>query len=73
MKSKTMIVVSVATTLTLLASSVPAVRAQDADAVSMSLIECLTQALDNNLELEIAKKDPEIAWNNVLFDRFWYR
>ena len=64
-----MIVVSVATTLTLLASSVPAVRAQDADAVSMSLSECLSQALENNLDLAIAKKDPEIAGLNVTFQK----
>jgi len=68
-KSRTTILVSLATTLALVASSVPAVRAQDADAVPMSLSECLTQALENNLDLAIAKKDPEIAWNDVLFQK----
>jgi len=68
-KSRTMILVSLATTLALFAASVPAVRAQDADAVPMSLSECLTQALDNNLDLAIAKKDPEIAGLNVTFQK----
>jgi outer membrane protein len=67
--SRTKILVSLATTLALFASSVPAVRAQDVDAVPMSLSECLSQALDNNLDLAIAKKDPEVAWNNVLFQK----
>ena len=58
MKSRTTILVSLATVAALIASSVPAVRAQGADEVPMSLSECLSQALDNNLDLAIAKKDP---------------
>ena len=69
MKSRTMILVSLATIGTLVTSSVHAVRAQDADAVPMSLSECLSQALDNNLDLAIAKKDPEVAWNDVVFQK----
>jgi outer membrane protein TolC len=61
--------VSLATIGALVASSLPAVRAQDADAVPMSLSECLNQALGNNLDLAIAKKDPEVAWNDVLFQK----
>jgi outer membrane protein len=61
--------VSLATSAVLIASSVPAIRAQDADAVPMSLSECLTTALENNLELTIAKKDPEIAGLNVTFQK----
>jgi outer membrane protein TolC len=52
-----------------MASSVPAIRAQDADGVPMSLSECLSLALDNNLDLAIAKKDPEIADLNVTFQK----
>ena len=33
----------------------------------MSLAECLTAALENNLDLAIAKKDPEIADQDVMF------
>jgi outer membrane protein TolC len=64
-----MILVSLATSTALFASSVPAVRAQDADAVPMSLSDCLTAALENNLDLAIAKKDPEIADLNVTFQK----
>ena len=67
MKSRRMILVSLATIGALVASSVPAVRAQDADAVPLSLAECLSMALENNLDLAIAKKDPEIADLNVTF------
>lgn len=69
MKSRRMILVSLATIGALVASSVPAVRAQDADAVPMSLAECLNKALENNLDLAIAKKDPEIADLNVTFQK----
>jgi len=68
-KSRRMILVSLATIGALVASSVPAVRAEDADVVPMSLAECLSQALDNNLDLAIAKKDPEIADLNVTFQK----
>jgi len=68
-KSRTTILVSLATTLALFASSVPAVRAQDVDAVPMSLSECLSGALENNLDLAIDKKNPEVAWNEVLFQK----
>jgi outer membrane protein TolC len=52
-----------------MASSVPAIRAQDSNEVPLSLAECLSQALDNNLDLAIAKKDPEIAGLNVTFQK----
>jgi hypothetical protein len=35
----------------------------------MSLSECLTAALANNLDLAIAKKDPKIADLNVMFQK----
>jgi outer membrane protein TolC len=59
--------VSLATIAALFASSLPGVRAQDAGAVPMSLSEALTKALENNLDLAVAKKDPEVAWNDLLF------
>jgi outer membrane protein TolC len=64
-----MILVSLATLVALVASSGSAVLAQDADAVPMSLSECLTEALENNLDLAIAKKDPEVAQFNVTFQK----
>ena len=39
------------------------------DAVRMSLSECLARALEHNLSLEIAKKDPEISYQDVLFQK----
>ena len=69
MKSRRMILVSLATAGALVASSIPAVRAQDADGVPMSLSECLSQALDNNLDLAIAKQDPKIANYGVTFQK----
>jgi outer membrane protein TolC len=62
-----MTLVSLATIAALFASSLPGVRAQDAGAVPMSLSEALTKALENNLDLAVAKKDPEVAWNDLLF------
>jgi outer membrane protein TolC len=64
-----MTLVSLATVAALLASSMPGVRAQDANAVPLSLTEALTKALENNLDLRIAQKDPLIAWNDVLFQK----
>jgi outer membrane protein TolC len=64
-----MTLVSLATIAALFASSLPGVRAQDAGAVPMSLSEALTKALENNLDLAVAKKDPEVAWNDVLFQK----
>ncbi len=69
MKSQRMILVSLATIAVLVVSFVPAVRAEDVDAVPMSLSECLTTALANNLDLAIAKKDPAIADLNVTFQK----
>jgi outer membrane protein TolC len=64
-----MILVSLTIGATLLASSVPAIAEDKADEVPMSLSECLTTALENNLDLAIAKKDPEIADLNVTFQK----
>jgi outer membrane protein TolC len=41
------------------------VAAQDAPVVKMSLAECLRAAIDHNLDLALAQKDPRIAENNV--------
>ncbi len=49
--------------------SLRAAEDEPADAVRMSLYECLTGALDHNLDLEIARKDPEISYQNVLFQK----
>jgi outer membrane protein len=52
------------------ALSLPALRAAEdepANAVHMTLSECLTRALENNLDLRIAKLDPESAGNLVTF------
>jgi outer membrane protein len=68
-KSKRMILVSLATIGTLVASSVPALRAQDADAVPMSLSECLKIGLEHNLGLAILKQNPKIAEQNVTFQK----
>jgi outer membrane protein TolC len=65
-----MILVSLATMGALLAPmSVRSAEDEPADAVRMSLSECLAKALDNNLDLAIVKKDPEIAYQNVLFEK----
>ena len=69
MKSRRMAVVSLATVGTLLIPAAGTMKAQDASEVRLSLSECLLEALDNNLDLAIAKKDPEVAWNNVLFQK----
>jgi outer membrane protein len=66
--------VSLASACALLAVGGAAVRAQQqqdepADAIRLSLSECLARALESNLDLRIAKKDPEIAHNNVLFQK----
>jgi len=42
---------------------------EPADAVRMSLSECLGMALDHNLDLAIAKKDPQIAEYGVTFEK----
>jgi outer membrane protein len=69
-KSRRMILVSLATTGALLASmSVRAVEEDPADAVRLSLSEALSRALEQNLDLSIFKKDPEIAYHNVLFQK----
>src|SRR5258706_4810101 len=53
----------------ILPASVRAAEDEPADAVRMSLSECLGKALENNLDLAIAKKDPEISYQNVLFQK----
>jgi outer membrane protein len=68
-KSRRMILVSLAAIGALAAPSIPASRAQDADTVPMSLSECLSQALENNLDLAIAKLDPKIASYGVTFQK----
>jgi outer membrane protein TolC len=62
-------VVSLAIALGLVAALAPAARGQEAEGVTMSLAECLTRALDNNLDLALAKKDPKIADYNVTFQK----
>jgi outer membrane protein TolC len=49
--------------------SVRAAEDEPADAVRMSLNDSLAKALDHNLDLAIVKKDPEIAYQNVLFQK----
>jgi outer membrane protein len=69
-KSRRMMLVSLAATLALLAPVSPrAAEDEPADAVRMSLSECLSAALERNLDLEIARRDPEIAYQNVLFQK----
>jgi outer membrane protein len=69
-KSKRMILVSLASLGVLLASvSVRAAEEDPADAVRLSLGEALSHALEQNLDLSIAKKDPEIAYHDVLFQK----
>ena len=51
-------------------SVVPAAPEDEpADAVRLSLSESLTKALENNLDLAVAKKNPDVAWNDVLFQK----
>lgn len=61
--------VSLATAAALVASSVPRAYAQDAGTVPLSLSEALSKALENNLDLAVAKRDPQIALNDVLFQK----
>jgi len=69
-KSKRMILVSLATIGALAAPiSVRAAEDEPADAVRMSLSDSLAKALDHNLDLAIVKKDPEIAYQNVLLQK----
>lgn len=42
---------------------------EERNAARMTLSECLTQALENNLDLRIAKLDPQSARNQVTFQR----
>jgi outer membrane protein TolC len=42
---------------------------EPADAVRVNLSRCLTQALEHNLSLEVSKKDPEISYQDVLFQK----
>src|SRR5580765_589480 len=61
--------VSLATAAALVASSVSRTYAQDAGTVPLSLSEALSKALENNLDLAVAKRDPQIALNDVLFQK----
>lgn len=70
MKSRRMILVSLATIGALFAPAfVRAAEDEPADAVRMSLNECLSRALEHNFDLVIAQKDPEIAKQNVTFQK----
>jgi len=68
-KPRLKMLVSLAATMTLLASAAPSVRAQEDEGVPLSLSEALGKALENNLDLAIAKRDPEIAEHNVTFEK----
>jgi len=68
-KPRCVMLVSLATVAALVASSVPRVYAQDAGTVPLSLSEALSKALENNLDLAVAKRDPQIALNDVLFQK----
>jgi len=48
---------------------VRAAEEDPADAVRLSLNEALNRALEQNLDLSIAKKDPDIAYQDVLFQK----
>ena len=62
------LLVSLTTAGALLAPpSLRAAEDEPADAVRMGLSECLSRALEQNLDLEIAKRDPQIAYQTVLF------
>src|SRR5262249_604256 len=67
--SRQTMVVSLAVATALLALGTPKALAQDQDTegVPMSLSECLSRALENNLDLAIAKRDPKIATSSVTF------
>ena len=49
--------------------SLRAAEDEPADAVRMNLNDCLSRALEQNFDLAIAKKDPEISYQNVLFQK----
>ena len=74
MKSRRMILVSLATMGALLAPpvSVRAAEEDPADAVRLSLGEVLTRALEQNLDLDIFRKDPELAYQSVLFEKSFF-
>lgn len=69
MKPRLKMLVSLAAVGWLVASSIPTASAQDAGEVPMSLAEALERALENNLDLAIVKKDPEIAEHEVTFQK----
>ena len=50
----------------MLVPAVNPVAAQEPPVVKLSLAECMKKAIDNNLDLTLAKKDPRIAENSVL-------
>jgi outer membrane protein TolC len=49
--------------------SLRAADEEPADAVRLSLNEALSRSLEQNLDLAIAKKDPDIAFQDVLFQK----
>lgn len=53
----------------LVSPSFRAAEDEPADSVRMSLGDCLSRALEQNLDLAIAKKDPEISYQSVLFQK----
>ncbi|HZN55549.1 MAG TPA: TolC family protein [Candidatus Polarisedimenticolaceae bacterium] len=70
MKRRTCVLVLLAVMGALTASAAPPEsEAEPADAVRLSLSESLVKALENNLDLAVAKKNPDVAWNDVLFQK----
>lgn len=71
MKFTRKVLVSLTTIGALLTPAASAFGADEvpADAVSLSLSECLQKALENNLDLAIAKMDPEISYQDVTFQK----
>ncbi len=74
-KRTLLIVMTLAGALRLASSPVraaaPAAAENDepADAVRLSLGDALSRSLEHNLDLEVFKKDPEIAYQDVLFQK----
>ncbi len=70
MKPRLKMLVSLAGTFALLAPlTLRAAEDEPADAVRLSLGDSLARALEHNLDLEIFKLDPEISFQDVLFQK----
>lgn len=61
------VLVSLATIGALMSPLFAQAEEHPADAVRLGLHEALSRALEQNLDLSIAKKDPEIAYQDVIF------